>query len=1057
LTTVSTILKYNLTGSVGSVGENPYRAKAKLEQLQNFRYVDKLNRLTELTVSVPNNEYTRSNAFIERDAYLPLVTPFRGMVLNTEEDEKEIQLMAQEKAFHLTRRIFRNDDEDDSINYTSEDWYDKLWKHRQKYTVIKTHVQDEIKEYPINVNLGANESFRRNAQLDGDDFVVTAKDGITKVPHEIESYDSVTGDLVLWARIPKVSDSSSIDFYVYYDNEDATNQEDVVNVWKGLYKKEEFDQIVTYAYDAVWHLNEDAGTPDTLDSTENNNDGTDLDITYVTGKIGNAAQFNALTSEINCQSDTSLDNIFAATGGAWVTCWFNANSDGEGSTARLLDKANGAGPAEGWILYVVNEANGLFRIAFKEDRATTDSQYQTDVIVPINRWHRVDFWYDDSSTTNDPLMWIDGVEYTVPNGLLNETSPGSGAPVSDAGYDFRIGNILGGSRTFDGEIEEVRVMKSPPLDLDHIIKTEYMIQNKPDGCLIAHPHEEYSKQADLIAKDILDSANSDMPVLSSTDISNLIALYRLDKNALDSKNSNDLTWNGTEDYTKEGVFAIDKAANLNGSSRINGPVTGLPIGSADRSVSCWFRYSEQGVQDYLWEWGVQTTRNVFAGLLQTSGVLTVVLWGDDRDSSTVFQPNIWYHVVITLGSSGTVSNMYVNGILDTNFPYTHTGTANTTSSDFFIGSNVGGTNNLTGQIDDVRIYDKELTAEEVRKLYQMTQSDVDTIQRKIKWVVGDDKATEIPNLVGLWKLDGDLVDSVGDADVTDINVGASGTGTETYAEGKYNKGFEFDDAKRLTIKPTPSAYDLQRLSGWTWSMWVKSYDSTTLPPQATVFMGRLDSLEGYQIYQDTDGKIKYTYRNTAGTTVGESSVVHSINDGKMHHILWKKSTAGALNANFSLFIDGVKQTINNISDGFTTGSINYALALELNFGAQDNVDGGFEWAGVLDDVRFYDRELTDDECKEIYEATSSGIDIVRSDGFPSDTTSIGYNFKNHWEALDKLALLHSKDLWFDNENFRVFIGTKGKTIDGQLDITITSRPQKKTENFSNVRHLQTVC
>ena len=64
------------------------------------------------------------------------------------------------------------------------------------------------------INLGANTPFKNNALSNGDDFVITEKDGITKIPHEIENYDSATGTLVLWVKTPKVSDSARIEMFV---------------------------------------------------------------------------------------------------------------------------------------------------------------------------------------------------------------------------------------------------------------------------------------------------------------------------------------------------------------------------------------------------------------------------------------------------------------------------------------------------------------------------------------------------------------------------------------------------------------------------------------------------------------------------------------------------------------------------------------------------------------------------------------------------------------------------------------------------------------------------
>ena len=73
----------------------------------------------------------------------------------------------------------------------------------------------------------------------------------------------------------------------------------------------------------------------------------------------------------------------------------------------------------------------------------------------------------------------------------------------------------------------------------------------------------------------------------------------------------------------------------------------------------------------------------------------------------VVTPDVWYHYVVTASSSGTVKQ-YVNGVLLA----TYTGTINTSSDNScYI---AGGYN---GAIDDLKIYNRELTSVEVLNLY----------------------------------------------------------------------------------------------------------------------------------------------------------------------------------------------------------------------------------------------------------------------------------------------------------------------------------------------------
>jgi len=107
LTIVSTTLKYELSGSSGVVGENPFKAKAKFEELHSWKYTDKLNKIITFEYTIPNDEFTRANALIERDVFVPFLKPFNGLICKKEQNETTITMVACENAFHLTRRIYR--------------------------------------------------------------------------------------------------------------------------------------------------------------------------------------------------------------------------------------------------------------------------------------------------------------------------------------------------------------------------------------------------------------------------------------------------------------------------------------------------------------------------------------------------------------------------------------------------------------------------------------------------------------------------------------------------------------------------------------------------------------------------------------------------------------------------------------------------------------------------------------------------------------------------------------------------------------------------------------
>ena len=78
--------------------------------------------------------------------------------------------------------------------------------------------------------------------------------------------------------------------------------------------------------------------------------------------------------------------------------------------------------------------------------------------------------------------------------------------------------------------------------------------------------------------------------------------------------------------------------------------------------------------------------------------------------------NTWYHVAAVFGSSGMI--MYINGGQQTDTD-ADTGGMTNTSPSFVIGSLRVGTWPFNGKIDDVRVYNRVLSADEIRLLYNL--------------------------------------------------------------------------------------------------------------------------------------------------------------------------------------------------------------------------------------------------------------------------------------------------------------------------------------------------
>ena len=106
--------------------------------------------------------------------------------------------------------------------------------------------------------------------------------------HEIESYDSITGELETWVNINSLSNSVDTIFYIYYGNPSCLSQQYPGGVWDSNYC-------------GVWHLS------DSYDSTNNDNDGVIIGATLTEGIINDCLNFDGNNDYVNIQDTNDFE------------------------------------------------------------------------------------------------------------------------------------------------------------------------------------------------------------------------------------------------------------------------------------------------------------------------------------------------------------------------------------------------------------------------------------------------------------------------------------------------------------------------------------------------------------------------------------------------------------------------------------------------------------------------------------------------------------------------------------------------------------------------------
>jgi hypothetical protein len=94
--------------------------------------------------------------------------------------------------------------------------------------------------------------------------------------HEIEVYNSGTGQLVAWMNVPSLSSTVDTTLYLYYGNSGCGNQQNKYGTWDSNYLM-------------VHHMN---ATGNIFDSTVNGHNATNFGTTADTGMIGGCRYFD---------------------------------------------------------------------------------------------------------------------------------------------------------------------------------------------------------------------------------------------------------------------------------------------------------------------------------------------------------------------------------------------------------------------------------------------------------------------------------------------------------------------------------------------------------------------------------------------------------------------------------------------------------------------------------------------------------------------------------------------------------------------------------------------
>jgi len=395
------------------------------------------------------------------------------------------------------------------------------------------------------------------------------------------------------------------------------------------------------------------------------------------------------------------------------------------ATSVLSFGDNETSDKERWAMRIT--ANGRYGSYFRNGTVSIDN---AQIVESANKHAVITMSYDGGGVNEPTAAMI------YENGASISEKTGGGAASGDAAIAttpmLHIGSQPDNTDLHGGDIAEViiytRLLSAAERQqVEAYLANKWMEEPYYTDCIDA---ENSGETAGTFTIDT-DGYNGPRPPFDvtcnfSTD-ANLAAWWKLDE----TTGSSAAESAGSNTGTLAGGTLVAQAGRHGGSMAFDGTDDVITTsyagitGPSDRSISAWIKPSGSGTWRTIVSWGnVAVNGNKFDFQLDSSDRLYLGAYGRWQIGTTALQDDRWYHVALTFASDGTPDTsevkLYVNGVEESYDGASVAGSFWTQPAGTVTIGNfpLGGSSFFNGNIDDVRIYNDELSAAEVLELYK---------------------------------------------------------------------------------------------------------------------------------------------------------------------------------------------------------------------------------------------------------------------------------------------------------------------------------------------------
>ena len=338
-------------------------------------------------------------------------------------------------------------------------WFDSNWKFRKKIVIDHTKIDNDLSNFPLLLYL-KEDDVKEHAARKGRDIIFIDSDG-KKLKREIENYNSLTGELFAWLKIPLLSSVEDTEIYIYYGNPQAVEIDDK-DVWDENFLM-------------VHHLNETLG--ESLDSTSNVIDGKlqgGLE-RGSSGKIDKCYEFDGIDDFVNFGNPNIFSEMENLTIGLWIL-------------PKQIQEDRGIlgweGTAYGPWQITIKKQDVLFQVSVPKDVC----KLSVRMLSPENEWNHLTFVYDGENL----ISYLNGERKEIEDEVTGSLQKTRGEFLEIGRYSKESWIIKGQvlkTHSFNGLIDEVQISDKAR---DSVwIKTSFENQNDPPSFIKVNQQELY--------------------------------------------------------------------------------------------------------------------------------------------------------------------------------------------------------------------------------------------------------------------------------------------------------------------------------------------------------------------------------------------------------------------------------------------------------------------------------------------------------------------------------------------------------------------------------------